>query len=120
MQPGGSSESTAIFQLLADEYARKILLAADRDGPKTAKTLSEECDASLTTVYRRVSTLQEYDLIEECRTVDADGSHRSEFETTLEELHVDVTDGQLSLTMETRDELADNFTDLWRGIRGDE
>jgi len=117
---GGSSESAAIFQLLADEYARKILLAADRDGPKTAKTLSEECDASLTTVYRRVSTLQEHDLIEECRTVDSDGSHRSEFETTLEELHVDVTDGELSLTMETRDELADNFTDLWSGIRGDE
>ncbi|ELZ00208.1 MULTISPECIES: winged helix-turn-helix domain-containing protein [Natrialbaceae] len=120
MQHGGSSNSAEIFQILADEYARKILLAADRDGPKTAKTLSEECDASLTTIYRRVSTLQEHGLIEERRTVDSDGSHRSEFQTALEELHVDITDGQLSLTMETRDELADNFTALWSGLRGDE
>ncbi|MDS0473391.1 helix-turn-helix domain-containing protein [Natrinema sp. 1APR25-10V2] len=119
MQHGGSSDSTEIFQILADEYARKILLAAD-SGPKTAKTLSEECDASLTTIYRRVSTLQDHDLVEERRTVDSDGSHRSEFQTALDELHVDITDGQLSLTVETRDELADNFTALWSDLRGDE
>lgn len=120
VQHEGSVDTAKIFQILADEYARKILLAADRDEPKTAKTLSEECDASLTTIYRRVSTLQEHGLIEERRTVDSDGSHRSEFKTALEELHVDITDGQLSLTMETRDELADNFTALWSGLRGDE
>ncbi|WP_049916044.1 ArsR/SmtB family transcription factor [Natrialba magadii] len=119
MSHGGTTESADIFQILADEYARRILLAAD-NGPKTAKTLSEECDASLTTIYRRVSTLQEHDLIEERHTVDSDGSHRSEFETALEELHVDITDGQLSLTIETRDELADNFTSLWSDLRGGE
>ncbi|GAB7020818.1 helix-turn-helix domain-containing protein [Halostagnicola sp. A-GB9-2] len=116
MQHGGTADSVDIFQILADEYARKILLAADR--PKTAKTLSEECDASLTTIYRRVSTLQEHDLVEEHHTVDSDGSHRSEFETSLEELHVEISDGQLSLTIETRDELADNFTSLWSDLRG--
>lgn len=116
---GGSADSTDIFQVLADEYARKILLAADH-GPKTAKTLSEECNASLTTIYRRVSTLQDHGLIEEHHTVDSDGSHRSKFETALEELHVDITDGQLSLTVETRDELADNFTSLWSDLRGDD
>ncbi|TYL37453.1 transcriptional regulator [Natronococcus pandeyae] len=119
MPHGGTAASTDIFQILADDYARKILLAAD-NGPKTAKTLSEECDASLTTIYRRVSTLQEHGLIEERHTVDSDGSHRSEFETALEELHVDISDGQLSLTVETRDELADNFTSLWSDLRGDD
>jgi len=67
-----------------------------------------------------VSTLQDHDLIEERNTVDTDGSHRSEFQTSLEELHVDITDGQLSLTLETRDELADNFTSLWSDLRGDD
>ncbi len=119
VQHGGSGDSVDIFQLLADEYARKILLAAD-SGPKTAKTLSEECDASLTTIYRRVSVLQEHELVEEHHTVDSDGSHRSEFETSLEELHVKISDGKLSLTVETRDELADNFTSLWSDLRGDD
>lgn len=119
MQHGGSSSSAAVFQLLADDYARQILIAADR-GPKTAKALSEECDASLTTIYRRVSRLQEQGLLEERHTVDADGAHRSEFETALEALRVDLTDGDLSLTLETRDELADNFTSLWDGLRGED
>ncbi|KDE60400.1 AsnC family transcriptional regulator [Halostagnicola sp. A56] len=120
MQHGGPSNSAEIFQILADEYAREILLTADRDGPMTAKALSKECDASLATVYRRVSKLQDHGLIEERRTVDSDGSHRSEFETALEELHMEIADGELSLAIETRDELADNFTSLWSGIRGDE
>jgi len=118
VQHGGSPNSAEIFQILADEYARKILVAADQ-GPMTARALSEECDASLTTIYRRVSTLQDLELIEERNTVDADGAHRSKFETALGGLHVDLTDGELSLTLETRDELADNFTSLWDDLRGD-
>ncbi|WP_254532615.1 ArsR/SmtB family transcription factor [Natrinema gelatinilyticum] len=118
MQHGGSPKSSDVFQILADDYAREILVAADQ-GPMTAKALSEECDASLTTIYRRVSTLKDLELIEERHTVDSDGSHRSEFETALEGLHVDLTDGKLSLTMETRDELADNFTALWGDLRGE-
>jgi len=116
---GESSNSIDIFDILADEYSREILLAADRD-PKTAQTLSEECDASLTTIYRRVSTLQDHDLLEEFQTVGSDGSHRSQFKTTLEELHLDLSDGQLSLTVETRDELADNFVSLWSDLRGED
>ncbi|RLM54103.1 ArsR family transcriptional regulator [Halobellus sp. Atlit-31R] len=110
------SADTPIFQLLADDYARRILLAADRE-PRTAKELREVCDASLSTVYRRLSTLQEYGLVEEHSTVGDDGSHRRRFETTLEAIHVEVADGELSLSIDTRDELADNFTALWSDIR---
>lgn len=115
---GGTSSPSEIFQVLADDYARRILVAADRE-PMTAKDLSEACDASLATVYRRVSMLQEHDLVEERRTIGPDGAHRSTFETALEELHVDLSEGELRVSMETRDELADNFTSLWDGIRGD-
>lgn len=112
----GKSADAPIFELLADEYARRILLAADRE-PRTAKELREVCDASLSTVYRRLETLQEHDLIDEQSTVGADGSHRRRFETTLESIHVEVVDGDLSLSIETRDDLADNFTSLWNDIR---
>jgi DNA-binding transcriptional ArsR family regulator len=116
MARGGDATPGTIFQLLADEYSRRILLAADRE-PQTAKDLSRLCDASLATVYRRLSTLQEHDLVDERSTVDADGSHRREFETTLEELHVELSDGELDLSVDTCDELADNFTSLWTDIR---
>ena len=116
MEAGESDGTAAVFGLLADEYSRRILLAADQE-PRTAKDLSDICDASLATVYRRVSTLQEHGLLRKHSTVGADGSHRRQFETTLEELHVTVSDGELSLSVETRDELADNFTSLWTNIR---
>lgn len=103
---------------MADDYARRILVAADQK-PMTAKDLSEACNASLTTVYRRVSMLQNHGLIEEHRTVGSDGSHRSVFETALEEFHVELSEGKLELTLETRDELADSFTGLWSDMRGD-
>jgi DNA-binding transcriptional ArsR family regulator len=116
MERGESAATGALFEVLADDYARRILVAADGE-PRTAKDLSEACDASLATVYRRVSTLQEHDLIEERSTVDDDGSHRRTFVTTLEELHVDLSDGELSLSVEVSDDLADNFTALWGRLR---
>jgi DNA-binding transcriptional ArsR family regulator len=115
MERGETSPAT-IFQFLADDYARRILLAADQE-PRTAKDLGELCDASLATIYRRLSRLQEHGLVEERTTVGDDGAHRRQFETTLEELHVEVVDGDLSLSVETRDDLADSFTALWSNIR---
>jgi DNA-binding transcriptional ArsR family regulator len=105
MDGGENATTAAVFELLADDYARQILLAADQE-PRTPKDLSRICDASLATIYRRVFTLVEHDLVDERSTVDSDGSHRRTFETRLEELHLEPAIG-------TRDELADNFTSLW-------
>lgn len=118
VQDEGVSDLPDLFQVLADDYARRILVAADPE-PMTAKALSDACDASLATVYRRAAMLKEYGLVEERESIGPDGAHRSEFETTLEEIHVDLSDGELELSLQTRDELADNFTSMWDGIRGD-
>ncbi|USZ73468.1 winged helix-turn-helix domain-containing protein [Natronosalvus halobius] len=110
------ADSSDIFQVLADDYARRILVAAD-DGPMTAKALSDACDASLATVYRRVSKLQNHGLLDERTSIDSDGTHRREFETVLEGLHVDLSEGEFTLTVDTCDTLADNFTELWDDMR---
>ncbi|WP_458189209.1 helix-turn-helix domain-containing protein [Haladaptatus sp. NG-WS-4] len=115
----GDPDSDDIFALLADDYARRILVVADRQ-PMTAKALSEACDASLPTIYRRVSTLKEYDLLEERTTIHPDGGHQNEYVTILKGMDVELSNGELSLAIETRDDLADNFTSLWDGLRGDE
>jgi DNA-binding transcriptional ArsR family regulator len=116
MEAGETDATAAVFRLLADEYSRRILLAAEQE-PRTAKDLSDVCDASLATVYRRVSTLQEHDLLRKHSTVGSDGSHRRQFETTLEEINVTVSDGELALSVETRDELADDVTSLRTNLR---
>jgi DNA-binding transcriptional ArsR family regulator len=111
----GDSFAT-LFQVFADEYSRSILLAADEE-PRTAKDLSELCDVSLTTVYRRLSTLQEHDLVTVHSTIGSGGEHKQLFETTIEAFHVEISEGDLELSVETRNELADNFTTLWETLR---
>ncbi|MFC3959334.1 ArsR/SmtB family transcription factor [Halovivax cerinus] len=106
----------ALFDVLADDYARRMLAAAD-GSPKTAKALSDACDASLSTIYRRLSMLDEHGLIDERTTIGPDGAHRREYETALEGLAVDLADGEFRVTVETADDLADSFTDLWTDIR---
>lgn len=116
MTTGDNSRPAVLFELFADDYAREILLAAD-ESPRTAKELSQRCDASLTTIYRRLSTLQEHGLVRVHSTIGSGGEHKRLFETTVETLHVAISDGELDLSVETRDEFADNFTTLWKNLR---
>lgn len=116
MDPGEADSSVTLLRVFADDYSRDILLAADEE-PRTAKDLSQICDASLTTIYRRVSTLQDHDLVKVHSTIGSGGEHKHLFETTIEAFHVTISDGDLEVAVETRDELADNFTALWKRFR---
>ena len=106
-----------VFALLDDEYARTILTATSIQ-PMSAKTLSEECDASLPTVYRRAERLVECGLIEEGTQLADDGHHYSVYEARLDRLTVDLEDGELQVTVEEKptDDIADRFTDMWEDI----
>lgn len=105
-----------LLELLQDEYARAILEATSTQ-PMSAKTLSEICDASLPTVYRRVERLVEADLLAERTELSADGNHFAVYEARLDRLVVDLSDGELSVSVRrTETDIADRFTDLWEGI----
>lgn len=106
-----------LFALLDDAYARAILTATSTK-PMSAKTLAEECDASLPTVYRRVDRLIECGLLAEQTEVVEDGHHYSVYEARLERLTVELEDGDLSVTVEEvpAEDVADRFTDMWEGL----
>jgi AcrR family transcriptional regulator len=90
----------ARLELLGAEYTQEILEAADREA-RSARKLAELCGASRPTVYRRLNSLQAAGLVETAVEYDADGHHRTVFETTLEAISVDVTDDGLSVTVTT-------------------
>lgn len=111
-----SEDARELFALLDDDYARAILTATSIQ-PMSANTLSEEIDASLPTVYRRVERLVECDLVTERTKVDDDGYHHSVYEAKLDRLTVDLDDGELHVDVEqTESDIADRFTDMWEGI----
>ena len=106
-----------VFALLDDEYARMILTATSTQ-PMSAKTLSEECDASLPTVYRRTERLVACDLLEEGTQLADDGHHYTVYEARLDHLTVSLEEGELRVSIEERpsEDMADRFTDMWEGL----
>lgn len=112
----GECDAGTIGELLADPTARTILKETSQE-PMTARTLSEHCDASRPTVYRRLDDLRECGLLVERTKVDpSDGHHRTVYATNLRRLTVDVDDGTLTVTVERREDLADRFTRLIEGM----
>lgn len=117
---GGEGDGEAVlFDLLADDYARTILVATSREA-MSARTLSERYEMSLPTVYRRIERLQEFDFLVERTEIDTSGGHhRSVYEANLEHIDVDLEDGRLDLRLRLREDAADRLTRMWREMRGD-
>ncbi|MFC7135994.1 helix-turn-helix domain-containing protein [Halobaculum litoreum] len=107
-----------MFALLDDEYARS-LLAATSHQPMTAAELSDQCEMSVSTVYRRLDALESCDLVASRVRPDADGDHTTEYESHLDRLSVRLDDGSFEVRIETRSatqSFVDAFTDLWEGL----
>jgi DNA-binding transcriptional ArsR family regulator len=111
-------DTSAIFAILDDDYARAILEATRRER-LSAKALSEECDMSVSTVSRRVNILLEHDLLEEHTHVDPDGHHYSEYEARLEGVDVELQETGFDVRVELREDAADRFTRIWDEMRNE-
>ena len=110
-----------LFHLLDDRYARMILRETTRE-PMSAKVLSDVCDASLSTVYRRVDALQDQDLLAERTEPDPDGHHYTVYEANVSHVGIEIADGDLNVAVSTGDsgdDAVDQFTRTWTAIGGD-
>ena len=106
----------AIAAILEDATARTILTETSQQ-PMSANTLSERCDASPPTVYRRLEDLRACDLLVERTKLDTEsGHHRTIYSTNFERVAVDLRDGELHLQIDRREDIADRFTRLIEGM----
>lgn len=111
------SDVREIAALLEDEYAHAILRHTS-DQVMSASELSDACDASVSTIYRRIERLQEYDLLAEQLQLDRDGHHYKTYSARLERITIELVDGAFELEVTHRPEdAADRFTDLFEGLR---
>lgn len=111
-----------VLELLSDEYARSILAATSTE-PMSAKALSERCDASLPTVYRRIERLQEHGLIEERVQVDEGGHHREVYSARLAAFSLELEDGAYTGDLERirrdpihEEDTVDRLTRMWEDL----
>jgi predicted transcriptional regulator len=85
----------------------------------TAPELSNQCEMSKSTVYRRLNKLEECNLVTAVHVPDPDGNHTKQYEAQLDELVVSLTEGEFELNLQTTtrtQEFADAFTNLWEGL----
>ncbi len=109
-------EEDEILALLEDEYARSILIEAS-DEPMSVERLTERCDASPPTIYRRIDRLEERDFVESYQELDPDGHHYKVYSTRLERVAIEVADGEMDLQVRRREEdPADRFTRLFEDL----
>lgn len=86
-----SAAEGEILEVLSDECSRTILAVAS-DRAVSAKDLTERCDVSSATVYRRINTLLERDLLREGVSFTAEPKQNTVYETTFEHLDVDLSE----------------------------
>lgn len=107
-----------VLALLDDEYARAILTATSAE-PMSAQTLSERCDASVTTIYRRIDRLKDCDLLEEQLQPQPDGNHYKTYTSRLASFSVTFEDGEMHANIErveADEDVADRFTRMWEDL----
>ena len=113
--PGVSDEPALAtgLDLLDDGHVRTILTATSVE-PLSAKELSDRCDVSTATIYRRLDRLTDAGLVAERTRPRADGHHDTVYAATLEEFSVRLHDGKLTFDVDRRgDDVADRLTRLW-------
>lgn len=102
---------SAIAPLLGDDCVQTILTATVTE-PVAAERLVEQCEASRATVYRRLATLKEHDLVREQQRLDPDGHHYEVYAATLDQVVITLTDDGLRLDLTRRERMANRFARL--------
>jgi len=111
------TELSTVLAVLDDDYARQILTETSVE-PMSASTLSDRCDASLPTIYRRLDRLEECGFVTEETELAPDGNHYSVYTANLDQLELSLDDGSFELELTYQDEdVADKFTRMWEGMR---
>lgn len=112
----GETDLAEIIDLLDDEHVRSILTATSAE-PLSAQELSERCDVSVSSIYRRVNRLDDANLVRERTRPRPDGHHETVYVSTLDRFELRLTDGELEWELE-RDgtDVADELTRMWRKL----
>jgi predicted transcriptional regulator len=110
------AELETVVGLLDDEHVRTILKATSEQ-PLSATELSDRCDVSESTIYRRVDRLRDQQFLQEQTRPRSDGHHETVYAANLDRFEVEVQDGELEWTIKRKGEdIADQLTRLWENF----
>ena len=80
-------DGTDVLAVLGDECAQQILVAV-RDTPLSTKEITDRCDVSSATVYRRINRLLNHGLLRDRVAFSSDSNQQKVYEPTFEQMDV--------------------------------
>ena len=104
--------SDDVFAVFCSDYARDILVAAHKE-PRSADALAEHCGASLPTIYRRVITLVEHNLLEENLQIDPQGNHYKRYTSNLDYVRFEMDESGFAVSVHFERDFIDRFGEFW-------
>lgn len=109
-------EPESVLSTLGDKYTPEILRTTYE--PKSAQELSEELDIPIATSYRRVEELEEAGLLElEGKEFSDEGRQRKVYRRSVEEISVELGDGNIDVDYQERTEAKNALNDVWSDLR---
>lgn len=108
----------AILDALDDADCRTILRETAQ--PMTANELSDMCDISQSTLYRKLELLSHASLVREQDTINPQGGRTTRYERDFDNVMISMDDDEFSVTVDRPSRKADErLTDIWSRM-GDE
>jgi len=101
----------AVADVLADDVASGILRETYADA-RSAHELADELGTSPPTIYRRLETLREHDLVVASTRPDPDGHHTAVYRANVDRVVVDLDADGFAVDVERTDTMADRFTSI--------
>lgn len=96
---GEQSEET-ILTLLGDPTSREILRATKTE-PRSASELETRCDASLSSIYRKIDALSNAGLVDERIRITKSGKHTTEYVSLVERVELSLSqEGSFTVTVD--------------------
>lgn len=90
---------TELLAVLDDQDCRAVLEATGSE-PLTAKEITQRCDLSSSTTYRKIDRLVDADLLAEEIRISGTGKHASEYSRSVDRVELSIGDAGTELQVE--------------------
>jgi predicted transcriptional regulator len=109
-------ELSDVLKILGDEHSRKILQETMKR-PMSADELSDVCDISPQSVYRRTDKLSSYGLLDTEMEYEEDGHHFQTYTADPTQIVIGISEENADVTISKREKMTDRFNEFINQVR---
>jgi DNA-binding transcriptional ArsR family regulator len=107
----GDPEIGEIAAVIDDECTRCILMQAYEQYLSVGE-LAKRCNVSESTVYRRLDSLRELELIDERTQPESEGHHFTQIQNSINRLTVEISEKEFEIEIQRRRPMAKRLTEI--------